>query len=53
MLDITHDDINMNDLESLRQDIEAIGNPSTDHNKSQKPLIPMLDFSKLKGAAKI
>lgn len=42
-LDITQDEIAMNELESLRQDIEAIGNPN-------KPSIPLLDFSKLKGS---
>jgi hypothetical protein len=45
-LDITQDEIALNDIESLRQDIEAIGNPNM-----SKPSIPLLDFSKLKGSS--
>jgi len=37
----------MNDIESLRQDIDAIGNPNLE--VKNKPKIPALDFSKLKG----
>ncbi len=48
-LNISSDEILMNDMESLRQDIEAIGNTNNFDGK-YKPSIPPLDFSKLKGS---
>lgn len=51
-LDISQDEIALKDIDSLRQDIDAIGGyfPGAAPDGLKKiPVIPLLDFSKLRG----
>lgn len=42
-LDISQDEIALKDIDDISQDFENL------QNKDKKPMIPLLDFSKLKG----